>query len=58
VHDMAAWRNHASRDFQLRIFPGGHFFFEPAMDELAQSVVVEAREWGVSSSGSKSSNSE
>lgn len=34
--DLAAWRDHSSTPFNLRMFPGDHFFFQQARSEITR----------------------
>jgi surfactin synthase thioesterase subunit/glycosyltransferase involved in cell wall biosynthesis len=36
--DMEAWRNETSAEFQLRVFPGGHFYFQAGVTALLSSI--------------------
>ncbi|MGV9251179.1 thioesterase II family protein [Streptomyces sp. NPDC003697] len=38
VEEAAAWKGHTSSDFQLRTFPGGHFFLMDRVDLVAELV--------------------
>ncbi|THA76896.1 thioesterase [Streptomyces sp. A0642] len=43
VADVRAWRDHTTGPFELRVFPGGHFFLGdhlPAVAELAAAVAA------------------
>lgn len=36
--DMAGWRNHSSRHFEMQHFPGGHFFVHEALEQVATAL--------------------
>jgi medium-chain acyl-[acyl-carrier-protein] hydrolase len=36
--DLASWRDRTSSEFNLRMFPGGHFYVQSARDELVATV--------------------
>lgn len=39
---MAGWREHTTRPFDLSVFPGGHFFLQPAKTQLLQALTAAA----------------
>ncbi|WP_149830974.1 type I polyketide synthase [Streptomyces tailanensis] len=38
VDDARAWRGHTSADFDLRVFPGGHFYLTQQLSAVADAV--------------------
>ncbi|WP_214103095.1 thioesterase II family protein [Acrocarpospora catenulata] len=46
VEDVAAWRHHTTGAFQLRVFPGGHFFIADELPEKARFIVGLVRDAG------------
>ena len=39
--EMAAWRNETTGDFNLRVFPGGHFFMNEVREQLLATLAVD-----------------
>jgi medium-chain acyl-[acyl-carrier-protein] hydrolase len=42
-HFLAGWRHQTTADFNVRIFPGGHFFLQTARDALLRVISEELR---------------
>lgn len=42
-HFLAGWRNQTTADFDIRIFPGDHFFLQTARDALLRVISEELR---------------
>ncbi len=38
IADMEAWGEQTSQEFKLRVFPGGHFYFQPDAGEMLASM--------------------
>ncbi|MEW6742823.1 MAG: alpha/beta fold hydrolase [Planctomycetota bacterium] len=38
---LAAWRDHAARDFVLRTFPGNHFYLDSCRESLLQALAQD-----------------
>jgi surfactin synthase thioesterase subunit len=36
--ELAAWRNQTAKDFNLRLFPGGHFFINDVREQLINTL--------------------
>jgi surfactin synthase thioesterase subunit len=43
ISELEAWRQHTSVGFDLRIFPGGHFYLRDHRDELLGSIAEALR---------------
>ena len=43
VEEAAAWGDHTSREFDLRVFPGGHFYLDQHGPELADTLATSLR---------------
>jgi medium-chain acyl-[acyl-carrier-protein] hydrolase len=41
---LESWRGFTCEPFRIRIFPGGHFYFSPAAQALAQEMIADLRE--------------
>jgi medium-chain acyl-[acyl-carrier-protein] hydrolase len=39
--EMAAWRNQTTGDFNLRVFPGGHFFINEVREQLLATLTAD-----------------
>jgi surfactin synthase thioesterase subunit len=42
IPDVAAWREHSTEAFDLRVFTGGHFFLDDCREEVAE-IITSAR---------------
>ena len=40
-HDIAAWREHTTAEFQMHMFPGGHFFLQTAQAAFFKTLSHE-----------------
>jgi pyochelin biosynthesis protein PchC len=52
VDEMRAWKERTRASFELRVFPGDHFYFLPRRQELAREILgllvpspIESRQW-------------
>jgi medium-chain acyl-[acyl-carrier-protein] hydrolase len=41
--ELSAWGRHTNSQFQIKMFPGSHFFFQDAKQTIAQSIAEELR---------------
>jgi pyochelin biosynthetic protein PchC len=38
IDDVLAWREHTTGRFDLRVFPGGHFYLDALSEEVADTI--------------------
>ncbi|WP_175411367.1 thioesterase II family protein [Streptomyces sp. TRM64462] len=44
--ELAAWHDHTSADFELRLFPGEHLYVRGAEPQLAETIMRTVPAWG------------